>query len=77
MDLSLTVEEAAFRDECRNWLQGNLPWDYGTGLPPLFADLAEEVAFLRDWQRRLAGAAHTHDLISSSPLDEVVNQLGR
>ncbi|MEO2114456.1 MAG: acyl-CoA dehydrogenase family protein [Acidimicrobiales bacterium] len=56
MDLSLTVEEAAFRDECRNWLQGNLPWDYGTGLPPLFADLAEEVAFLRDWQRRLAGA---------------------
>ena len=56
MDLSLTVEEAAFRDECRNWLRGNLPWDYGTGLPPLFADLAEEVAFLRDWQRRLAGA---------------------
>ena len=56
MDLSLTVEEAAFRDECRNWLQGNLPWDYGTGLPPLFADLPEEVAFLRDWQRRLAGA---------------------
>lgn len=56
MDLSLTVEEAAFRDECRNWLQGNLPWDYGTGLPPLFADLAEEVAFLRDWQRRLAAA---------------------
>ena len=37
MDLSLTVEEAAFRDECRNWLRGNLPWDYGTGLPPLFA----------------------------------------
>lgn len=56
MDLSLTVEEAAFRDECRNWLRGNLPWDYGTGLPPLFADLDEEVAFLRDWQRRLAGA---------------------
>jgi len=56
MDLSLTVEEAAFRDECRNWLQGNLPWDYGTGLPPLFADLAEEVAFLRDWQRLLASA---------------------
>ena len=56
MDLSLTVEEAAFRDECRDWLRDNLPWDYGTGLPPLFADLAEEVAFLRDWQRRLAGA---------------------
>ena len=56
MDLSLTVEEAAFRDECRNWARGNLPWDYITGLPPLFADLAEEVAFLRDWQRRLAGA---------------------
>ena len=56
MDLSLTVEEAAFRDECRDWLRDNLPWDYGTGLPPLFADLAEEVAFLRDWQCRLAGA---------------------
>ncbi|MDG2908020.1 MAG: acyl-CoA dehydrogenase family protein [Acidimicrobiales bacterium] len=56
MDLSLTVEEATFRDECRDWLRDNLPWDYGTGLPPLFADLAEEVAFLRDWQRRLAGA---------------------
>ncbi|MCH2411531.1 MAG: acyl-CoA dehydrogenase family protein [Acidimicrobiales bacterium] len=56
MDLSLPVEEAAFRDECRDWLRDNLPWDYGTGLPPLFADLAEEVAFLRDWQCRLAGA---------------------
>jgi hypothetical protein len=41
MDLSLTVEEAAFRDGCRNWLRDNLPWDYGTGLPPLFDDLAE------------------------------------
>ena len=26
------------------------------GLPPKFDDLAEEVAFLRDWQGRLAGA---------------------
>ena len=56
MDLSLTTEEAAFRDECRTWLRDNLPWDYGTGLPPMFDDLAGEVAFLRDWQRRLAGA---------------------
>jgi alkylation response protein AidB-like acyl-CoA dehydrogenase len=56
MDLSLTVEEAAFRDGCRNWLRDNLPWDYGTGLPPLFDDLAEEVVFLRGWQRQLAGA---------------------
>src|SRR5207244_6005291 len=28
---------------------------YGVGLPPRFDDLAEEVTFLREWQRSLAG----------------------
>ena len=56
MDLTPTAEQRAFRDECRAWLKDNLPWDYGTGLPPLFDDLAEEVEFGRAWQRRLAEA---------------------
>ena len=56
MDLTPTAEQRAFRAECRAWLEANLPWDYGTGLPPLFDDLAEEVAFGRRWQRRLAEA---------------------
>ncbi|MFM8305053.1 MAG: acyl-CoA dehydrogenase family protein, partial [Actinomycetota bacterium] len=54
MDLTPTPEEAAFRAEVRDWLRANLPWEYGKGLPPRFDDLAEEVAFGRDWQRRLA-----------------------
>jgi alkylation response protein AidB-like acyl-CoA dehydrogenase len=54
MDLTDTPEEVAFRAEVRRWLQDNLPWAYGTGLPPRFDDLAEEVAFLREWQAKLA-----------------------
>ena len=56
MDLTPTTEQRAFRAECRAWLEANLPWDYGSGLPPLFDDLAEEVEFGRRWQRRLAEA---------------------
>ncbi|MCY3633938.1 MAG: acyl-CoA dehydrogenase family protein [bacterium] len=56
MDLAPTPEQEAFRHECRQWLQENLPWEYGQGLPPLFDDLAEEVAFLRKWQAALADA---------------------
>ncbi len=56
MDLTPTREQEAFRAECRGWLREELPWEYGVGLPPLFDDLAEEVAFLRTWQGRLAGA---------------------
>jgi alkylation response protein AidB-like acyl-CoA dehydrogenase len=57
MDLRATDEQEALRATCRAWLQENLPWDYGRGLPPHFDDLADEVAFLRDWQQRLASAA--------------------
>ena len=58
MDLTPTAEQRAFRAGCRAWLKENLPWDYGTGLPPLFDDLAEEVEFGRHWQRSLAGAGY-------------------
>ena len=33
MDLRATTAEAALRDEVRDWLRANLPWDYGKGLP--------------------------------------------
>jgi alkylation response protein AidB-like acyl-CoA dehydrogenase len=56
MDLTPTREQEDLRAEVRTWLRENLPWEYGTGLPPMFDDLAEEVAFLRDWQARLAAA---------------------
>jgi len=58
VDLTPTAEQRAFQAECRAWLRDNLPWDYGTGLPPLFDDLAEEVEFGRRWQRRLADAGY-------------------
>ncbi|MEZ5166495.1 MAG: acyl-CoA dehydrogenase family protein [Acidimicrobiales bacterium] len=56
MDLTPTAEQEGFRADCREWLRTNLPWEYGVGLPPLFDDLAEEVAFLREWQGKLAAA---------------------
>src|SRR5687768_10748025 len=55
MDLNATDAEAALRAEVRAWLREHLPWEYGRGLPPRFADLAEEVAFGREWQAKLAG----------------------
>ncbi|GIU88306.1 MAG: putative acyl-CoA dehydrogenase FadE [Acidimicrobiia bacterium] len=54
MDLSPTPDEARLREEVREWLRANLPWEYGKGLPPRFDDLAEEVRFGREWQARLA-----------------------
>jgi alkylation response protein AidB-like acyl-CoA dehydrogenase len=54
MDLTPTAEQRRLRAACREWLEANLPWDYGVGLPPRHASLDDEVAFGRDWQRRLA-----------------------
>ncbi len=55
MDLTPTAAEAQLRDEVRAWLRVNLPWEYGRGLPPRFDDLADDVAFGREWQAKLAG----------------------
>src|SRR6266849_3465568 len=54
MDLRPTPDEQRFREELRAYLKTNLPWEYGKGLPPRFDSLDDEVAFLRDWQGRLA-----------------------
>jgi alkylation response protein AidB-like acyl-CoA dehydrogenase len=54
VDLTPTADQEAFRAETRAWLRAHLPWEYGMGLPPRFDDLADEVAFLRTWQRQLA-----------------------
>ena len=54
MDLTEAPHHDALRARCRDWLRANLPWEYGTGLPPRFDELSDEVAFGRDWQARLA-----------------------
>ncbi len=54
MDLSPTPAQEAIRAECRAWLHEHLPWTYGTGLPPRFESLDDEVAFGREWQAKLA-----------------------
>jgi alkylation response protein AidB-like acyl-CoA dehydrogenase len=56
LDLEPTAAETALRSEVREWLRAELPWEYGRGLPPRFDDLAEEVAFGRAWQAKLAAA---------------------
>jgi alkylation response protein AidB-like acyl-CoA dehydrogenase len=56
MDLTATPEQQRLRAEVRDWLRTHLPWEYGSGLPPRFEDLAEEVAFGRRWQAQLAEA---------------------
>ena len=50
MDLGFRDDELAFAAEARSWLRANLE------LPPPFASLAEEVAWGREWQARLAAA---------------------
>jgi alkylation response protein AidB-like acyl-CoA dehydrogenase len=50
MDLSLSEEERRFASEVRTWLEANVQ------PPPDTEDLAEQVAWGRTWQRRLAEA---------------------
>jgi len=66
MDLRATPAEAALRDEVRDWLRANLPWEYGKGLPPRFDDLSDEVAFGRTWQAKLASGVVT--VVGSLPI---------
>ena len=54
MDLQMTPEQQLLREELREWLVANLPWAYGTEPPPRPSDLAEVVAFGREWQAKLA-----------------------
>jgi alkylation response protein AidB-like acyl-CoA dehydrogenase len=54
VDLAPTAAESQLRDDVRAWLREHLPWEYGRGLPPRFDDLADEVAFGREWQAKLA-----------------------
>jgi alkylation response protein AidB-like acyl-CoA dehydrogenase len=50
MDLNLTVEEAAFRDEFRAWLESNVPNDWSSWREK---PLDESFPYLRAWQRKL------------------------
>jgi alkylation response protein AidB-like acyl-CoA dehydrogenase len=50
VDLTFTDDEQAFAGEVRSWLAANLE------RPPVFADLAEEIAWGRGWQAKLAAA---------------------
>ena len=50
MDLNLTREEAAFRDEFRSWLRSNVPKDWSSWREK---PLEESFSYLRAWQRRL------------------------
>src|SRR5512139_625177 len=54
MDLTFSPDEEAFRSELREWLRQHLPAGWGTDEFPEPQSLAEEVAFLLDWQRRLS-----------------------
>src|SRR5215831_15379962 len=50
MDLNLTLEELAFRDELRAWLQLNVPKDWSEWREK---PLEESFPYLRAWQRKL------------------------
>jgi alkylation response protein AidB-like acyl-CoA dehydrogenase len=54
VDLSFSPAEEAFRQELRVWLAANIPAAWAAGEAQDFDSLADEVEFLRDWQRRLA-----------------------
>jgi alkylation response protein AidB-like acyl-CoA dehydrogenase len=53
MDLTLTPAEEQFREACRAWLEAHVPWQWHD---PAFRETlsaAEEMAFLKEWQRTL------------------------
>lgn len=53
MDLRDSPEEASFRRAARAWLEANLPSGWGTPAWRKPVDADAEVAFLRQWQRKL------------------------
>src|ERR1700685_2201062 len=50
MDLNLTAEELAFRDELRLWLASDLPKDWSEGREK---PMEESYSYRRSWQRKL------------------------
>jgi hypothetical protein len=59
MDLHATAEQESLRSAFRSWLREHLPWPYGVGLPPRFDDLAQVVAFGRQWQGAASAPSRT------------------
>src|SRR5437867_12166156 len=57
MDFSYAPADEEFRREIRAWLAANPP-ARAERIPHDEASLAEEFAFLRDWQRRLHAAGY-------------------
>src|SRR5689334_7688024 len=57
MDFAFSADDERFRRDLRAWLAANRP-ARGERVPHDDASLAEEVAFLRDWQRRLFAAGY-------------------
>ncbi len=54
MDLTLTAQEAAFRDELRAWLVAHVP--PGWEAEHLHDTMEERFAFLRRWQKTVFDA---------------------
>src|ERR1700719_2118406 len=50
MDLKLTIDEQAFRDELRAWLASNVPKDWNEWREK---PMEESLPYLRAWQRKL------------------------
>lgn len=60
MDLTLTPAEEKFRDECHAWLEAHVPRQWHDAAFREALSPAEELAFLKSWQRTLyeeAGSA--------------------
>jgi alkylation response protein AidB-like acyl-CoA dehydrogenase len=53
MDLTYAPEHEEFRLRLRRWLADNLPPGWGSNAFPPFATYTDEIAFMRDWQRKL------------------------
>ena len=58
MDLDLSREDQAFRDEVRGWLRRNLPKARRGRPGDVEAGSRERIAWLKDWQRRLRAAGY-------------------
>src|SRR5260370_22937413 len=54
MDLNLTPQELAFRDELRAWLKANVPADWEARRTE--DEMLERFAFLRAWQKKVYDA---------------------